>query len=55
MLGKGAFEYETLWPERSGFSVTGDMRQMHRIGIEDEAFLICLPNNGPLQLFKHGK
>ena len=55
MLGRGTFEYETLWPENSGFLLTGDMRQMHLIDIEGKPILLCLPNNGPIQLFKHGK
>ncbi len=53
MLGNESLEYESLWPAKSGFSVTGDMRKMHLIEIEGEAFLICLPNNGTIRIFKH--
>ncbi len=55
MLGNNSFEYETLWPAESGFSLAGDMRKMHLIEIEEEAFILTLPNNGTIQLFKHGK
>jgi hypothetical protein len=53
MLGNESLEFETLWPAISGFSLTGDMRKMHLIEIEGEAFLICLPNNGTIRIFKH--
>jgi hypothetical protein len=55
MLGKGTQEYEMQWPANSGVSLTGDMRQMHLIGIEEEAFILTLPNNGTLRVFNHGK
>ena len=55
MLGNNSLEYETLWPAESGFSLAGDMRRMHLIEIEEEAFLVTLPNNGTMRIFKHGK
>ena len=55
MLGNNSFEYQILWPAESGFSLAGDMRKMHLIEIEEEAFILTLPNNGTIQLFKHGK
>ncbi len=55
LLGKGAFQYETIWPAKSGFLLDGDARQMHLIDIEDKPTLVTLPNNGNLKLFKHGK
>jgi len=55
LLGNGTLEYQTIWPSESGFLFNGDARKMHLIEIEGEAFLLGLPNNGTLQLFKHGK
>ncbi len=53
LLGKGELEFEIIWPAKSGFFMDGDARKMHLIGIEDEAILLALPNNGNLQLFEH--
>ena len=55
MLENNSFEYETLWPAESGFSLAGDMRKMHLIEIEEEAFILTLPNNGTMRIYKHGK
>ena len=55
MLGNSALEYKAVIAEKSGFSVTGDARKMHLIEIEDEPYLVLLPNNGIIQLFKHGR
>jgi len=55
MLGKGALEYETIWPAKSGFFLDGDARKMHLIEIQDQVILVTLPNDGNLQLFIHGK
>jgi len=54
LLGTKALEYQTLWPSESGFSISGDMRKMHPIEIEDEPHLLCIPNNNSIHIFNHG-
>jgi hypothetical protein len=55
MLGNGALDYEIFWPAESGFSLSGDMRKMYLIELEDEALLLCMPNNGTIQILKCGE
>jgi len=55
LKGKKAMEYDCFWPAESGLSLSGDMRKMHLIDIEEEAFLLTLPNNGSLGIYKCGK
>jgi len=55
LKGKNAMEFDCLWPAESGLSLNGDMREMHLIDIEEEAFLVTLPNNDSLGIYKCGK
>ncbi len=54
ILGNSALEYKAVKAEKSGFSIIGDTRKMHLIEIEDEQHFVLLPNNGKIQVFKHG-
>jgi hypothetical protein len=54
MVGNGAPEFKTVNPARSGFLMSGDARKLHLLEIEEKAYLLLMPNNGEIQLFKHG-
>jgi len=53
LLGKKNLEFKILWPDKSGFSLDGDIRKMHLIDLEGESVLVSLANNGYLETLKH--
>lgn len=55
MTGNEDLKYDVLWPAESGFSLKGDMRKILPLKLENESVFSCLPNNGYLQIVKHGK
>jgi len=55
ILGNRDLNFECLWPAKSGILFPGDTRKMHLIEIEDEAYLVQLPNKGNFQVFKVGR